>query len=492
MTIPNFVINVGVDSGGDVLVKDDITNPNLRYSDDGYATAVFTGVNSGSGRYTFTNVTSGVYRLYDGTSAVAGLGDIYVGESSVVTLTTTQTITGIKTFSGAVTLEKPTLGGGGVDITIDENTSVLTGNKFEVADAPTTSTGVARKIETDALNTALTTYYFDKRDGAANQNVYPNVSFRNNVTIFSDPAGLLNAANRKFVENYCSAILSGLNPSAYQQSTNIIRVLYSGTQETNKVYTTLSSAIIQAESFASSSRIMIVDIQGDGAGGEAANYNLLPTSVDEYVNIVQKPNSTIVAGEVTYTASTLGLNILQGGIIDNENASAGTTFENWIFKDVRFTNLDGTGTYTFNNCIFQGDCSYDNCSVSIDSNSIGEIYDNDNEYKRHLRAPYRQLGRVSIVASASSLTLTEGNVFKITGTNTVNLINTTGWTPGSRVILYANGGFTLTNGASASGSNYPILSKSGTDIVLQAGDYTELFLNTSGDYWYELDSKISP
>ena len=31
MTIPNFVINVGVDSGGDVLVKDDITNPNLRY-----------------------------------------------------------------------------------------------------------------------------------------------------------------------------------------------------------------------------------------------------------------------------------------------------------------------------------------------------------------------------------------------------------------------------------------------------------------------------
>lgn len=465
MTIPNFVINVGYDSGGDVLVKSDITSPNLRYSTDAYATAVYTGVNSGSGRYTFTNVVSGVYRLYDSTSAVAGLGDIYVGESNVVTLTTAQTgITGAKTFTGAVTLEKPTLGGGGVAIQISEDTSVLTGSKLEVADAPATATSVARKTETDAITTQLTNYYLYKGAGGSNQAVFPDTTFVNYLTSYKDPTNLLHVANRKFVESYCNAILSGLNPSAYQQSTNIIRVLYSGTQETNKVYTTLGAAITQAESFASSSRIMIVDIQGDGAGGEVANYNLLPLSVDSYVNIIQKPNSTIVAADDTYTADTLGLNIIQGGIIDNENASANTTFEKWVFIDVEFTNTDATGTYDFVNCQFFGDCRYSDCTITMDSNCVGELRNTTGNGKKigkdlvyndyqivttdgDIRGR-RKLGtQASDIAAGTTLTLNNGNYAIVTGAGaTITTITSTGWTDGSIIYLYFNGINTISTG----------------------------------------------
>lgn len=377
----------------------------------------------------------------------------------------------------------------------------MNGQKITNLPAPTGNTEPLRVL--DGL---------DKRQTATEaQQVYSAVVFRSSVVRLTEPTGLLQLVNRKFVEEYVTRVLQGYNPSAYQQSNNIIRVIFSGVQEDNKVYRKLEEAIIAAALFATSSRHMIVVIEGNGADGLLPNHNLLLTGYDPYIHICGGgPGITLRVAEDIYNYTALGENIISNVILENENEAAVTNFSNVIFYGVEFKNLFGAGSFTFENCIFLGGCSFGE-SVTVElTDCIGELTSthNNKKYvtydlmslnnflisnsKGDIRGR-RILGRYgSTVASAADITLGDGNYFRITGVTNTKRINTTDWTPGSRIILQFVGGLTFTNGETASGANVGVIFKDGADNVFNAGDYVELMLDHESSFWLELDKHLTP
>ncbi len=90
------------------------------------------------------------------------------------------------------------------------------------------------------------------------------------------------------------------------------------------------------------------------------------------------------------------------------------------------------------------------------------------------------------VASANILTLgTDGNVFTITGTTTINEILATGWQAGSTIILEFAGILTVTNN---SGGTNDIILGDGTNYTTAAGESLELWLD--GVDWREISRSI--
>lgn len=95
----------------------------------------------------------------------------------------------------------------------------------------------------------------------------------------------------------------------------------------------------------------------------------------------------------------------------------------------------------------------------------------------------------SSVASASQLTLGEGNHFIITGTTAINTITTTGWLDGAKVTLaFASAGATIANAASAAGllAANVLMGSAGT-YTARANDCVTLILTSTGastKSWY--------
>jgi hypothetical protein len=93
-----------------------------------------------------------------------------------------------------------------------------------------------------------------------------------------------------------------------------------------------------------------------------------------------------------------------------------------------------------------------------------------------------QLAKGANVTSATNMTLgADGNVFHITGTNTINNIITTNWQAGSEIILIFDGSLTLKNNTSGGGGTVILLaggidfSATSNDIVKLVYDGTSLF-----------------
>ena len=85
------------------------------------------------------------------------------------------------------------------------------------------------------------------------------------------------------------------------------------------------------------------------------------------------------------------------------------------------------------------------------------------------------------VASADAITLTDrGNTFDITGTTTINHINTTNWGVGGMVILQFDGAVTLThNAGSLAGSEGNIILSGNQNYTTTAGDILTFVLHDS-------------
>lgn len=299
--------------------------------------------------------------------------------------------------------------------------------------------------------------YHDKRFSAPQQNIYSKAVFYVNQYLTTDPVDLLHIANRKFVENYCAKIIGGTGPTAYQQSYNIIRCLYSAQQEDNRAYFTLESSILAAEAFASATRQMTVLIEGMGIGTEYLtypDYNLMPESVDPYVHIHGTSSNVITRlGDTTYSSENLWENVLSGLVFDNIDDLATSIFVKKIFINCEFRNTYGTGGYNFQNCIFLGTSNrFGAVDKVFDSNCKGEYYDITNQKKYMVSGmnflawdllndsgdlrPRRYLGRKgSDIASNITITLGEGNFFYVTGTNNISQIVSLGFTPGSMMFL---------------------------------------------------------
>ena len=89
------------------------------------------------------------------------------------------------------------------------------------------------------------------------------------------------------------------------------------------------------------------------------------------------------------------------------------------------------------------------------------------------------------VASANNLTLgADGNLFTISGTTQINLIDSTGWSAGSRVTLIFSGALTVKNNQTVSGSNKPIILNTNNDYTTTAGYTLDLIYN--GTAWYDI------
>lgn len=92
------------------------------------------------------------------------------------------------------------------------------------------------------------------------------------------------------------------------------------------------------------------------------------------------------------------------------------------------------------------------------------------------------------VASSNNLTLgTDGNLFTITGTTQINLLDSTGWQNGSVVVLDFAGIVTVKHGQVASSTYRPILLASGVDFVAAANSTLTLALVTAN--WKEIGRK---
>ena len=89
------------------------------------------------------------------------------------------------------------------------------------------------------------------------------------------------------------------------------------------------------------------------------------------------------------------------------------------------------------------------------------------------------------VASGSTVTLgTDGNVFHITGTTTVNLLNTNNWQAGSIVVLIFDGVLTLKHNQTASANSKPFFLSGAADVTTAAN--MVMMFAYDGTYWYEI------
>lgn len=332
---------------------------------------------------------------------------------------------------------------------------------------------------------AMLLNYIDKRIGAAVQNSYSQIYFREPNVPYSmaDPVNVKHITNRGWVEAHVTARLASVATGAYQQSGNIIRVIPSGTQESNKVYRTLGTAISTAAGMASATRQMIVEIHGEGVNNATdSNFDLLfPGTASPYIDVIGKtPGAYVRVSEDTYTG-TPETDVMANLTFDNNNEDANTTWINRTFYNCRFTNLynASSGVHNFTNCVFY------NCSATGIYNTYttckGDITDSAGAQQ------LRHLGKVgATVASTTDITLTNGNYFYITGTTGISRINATGWTAGSQVLLYFADGLVVTNNVAASGSNKGIIFKSNTNKTYNAANYVGLFLGHNSSVWREL------
>lgn len=393
-----------------------------------------------------------------------------------------------------------------VQMTQMDSDIAMAENRITGLSAPVTGTGAARKAEFDTLVSSLAKY-LDKSPGLSVQQIFSDVFFRSRVFSLLEPTSLTEVCNAGYVERYVNQFLNAVDPMANQQSYNYIRVVPSGAgQEDNRLYRTLSAGITQAESFASASRIMVVIYEGNGAGDQLANWNLLPNTIDEYVHIeASDPGSIFRIGEIILTFATLWKNIIKGGIIDNEGIDAETTIVRGVFIGVEFTNSyvgSHTPYFHFQDCVLIN-CKKRNVNFTFDANCDGQYYDIVNKKTYFITGfnlltydvlsnsgdvkPRRLLGRNGgVVASAETITLGNGNIFSVSGTTQIKWIDLEDvWTPGSEITLEFTDVLTLKHVQIPDPGDAGFFMLTGADVNTFNGDRRYFQLDTNGDFWIE-------
>lgn len=95
------------------------------------------------------------------------------------------------------------------------------------------------------------------------------------------------------------------------------------------------------------------------------------------------------------------------------------------------------------------------------------------------------LGKGADVASATTITIADGNYVHITGTTTINHITTTSWPAGSFLILKFNASLTVTHNAGAPPANTAAILLSAASNFSATADDT-LMLVYDGTTWREV------
>jgi hypothetical protein len=93
-----------------------------------------------------------------------------------------------------------------------------------------------------------------------------------------------------------------------------------------------------------------------------------------------------------------------------------------------------------------------------------------------------QQSRGGSVASASTIAALSANYFHVTGTTTINLMDSTNWQDGAEVEIYFEGSLTITNNAAPSAPNLPFLS---------VGESANITVTAKQVHRFRLDSALS-
>lgn len=185
--------------------------------------------------------------------------------------------------------------------------------------------------------------------------------------------------NKKFVAYLIQQYLSG-QITAYQQSANIVRILFSGVQENGRVYTTLSSGLTYAKTYAGPTQIFTIIIEGNGVGtGFPVNYNRLsPSDVGLYCNIQGQNQSVImrVSDDSYYVGSLSGDRgkvIINNIRINTDAEEPMTSFNRFVFDSCYFDFNNAGSNITFDDCEFRGICIIKSHGLNM-TNCKGAIY----------------------------------------------------------------------------------------------------------------------
>ena len=178
------------------------------------------------------------------------------------------------------------------------------------------------------------------------------------VTGLADPTANDHAASKGWVDAVIQAYLNG-TLTVFQQSCNIIRVLYSGTQETGRVYTTISAAMTTAALYASADRPITCMIEGDGElpYTPGSNNCYYTTDINLYCHLAAcNPKNTVYISDDSYVvgsvAGDLGKVILDGLTLVLSCDSATRSFQRVVFINCRFEFDDNALLLT--DCEFHG------------------------------------------------------------------------------------------------------------------------------------------
>lgn len=350
MAINPFTLAVGQVSGGNWQPVTTYTDLNLRYVSAPGTRVVTMSSHLGNGVYSFANVPTGEYELYNTATKLTNFGVIKIGEDSAVLLTGNQTIGGAKTFSSQAIFSS-----GFKTDTIVGNTTATSGTILGVSlsGGSLDGWGVVAKTGTqtvagDKTFTGTTTLGNATGTGtwtmdAGAKIVHPDAPTTGN-----------HVANKTYVD----AQVASVAVVPFQYGDNERFVITNGTVETNKVYTSIQTAIDSCTSPDDVNQFFIYLRRGDVFG--TTNDNLFYIShaeLENYVNIRGYGLDTRLIMGTTGASTTKIMSVENCSIWFGANDIAtDRTYNSFTFRNCNiyaYKNLTLTGCVLHNCKIYQ-------------------------------------------------------------------------------------------------------------------------------------------
>ena len=200
------------------------------------------------------------------------------------------------------------------------------------------------------------------------------------ITNLPDPLAAADPVTKGFLEYVIQNYLTG-NTTVYQQGVNILRVLYSGTQENNRVYRTVSNALnVAYNAPAGSGKQITCQIEGNGTSGNLlSNHNSVsPSDIHLFCHLMGvTPDVDIIVNDDTYEVGLVtgdrGKTIFKNLIIRLATSDATPVFRRFVFEDCRFEMASQASSISLDDCELRGFNYFKTPALSM-TNVKGSMY----------------------------------------------------------------------------------------------------------------------
>ncbi len=339
-----FTLAVAQVDGSDFVKSDETFDgtPNI-YMRNETSLATTNGTHLGDGVYSFASIDSGDYTVWSdsGPTQLTKFGTIRIGEAGAVLTTGNQTIGGAKTFSAVATFSSQSVFTNGLKAdTIAENTS---------------ASGVT--IDGILLKDDLTT------SNIVNLNGTQTISAVKTFSALPESSVAPTTANQFTNKTYVDSSVASVSAVAYQQGTNVRRVISNATAISGKVYTSAALALASISSPSATNRF-IVELENGVSDANYYNIHYVDhADLQDYVTItgLSRNGTHVLLGTTSESASeTQIVNFENMSIYLSTAISGARTYASMKFSNC---NIYAAEDVTFNNCIL------DNCFIGQETTS---------------------------------------------------------------------------------------------------------------------------